>query len=153
MDNLLSKLRNFNTIGFIALMVGLKLVNAIFFGILAKQLTGKDIEDGAFHFSSKWEEFFVACVVAPLLETVLFQQLLFKLLHRFKLKHIWIVVIGGLMFGFAHSYNVMYVIDAFFGGMILMSCYILRIRKHPFLITCIVHALFNFIALMLNSIG
>jgi membrane protease YdiL (CAAX protease family) len=153
MDNLLSKLRNFNTIGFIVLMVSLKLVNALFFGILAKQLTGKDIEDGAFHFSSKWEEFFVACVVAPLLETALFQQLLYKLLHRFNVKHIWIVVIGGLMFGLAHSYNILYMIDAFFGGMILMACYILRVEKQPFLTTCIVHALFNFIALMVNSTG
>jgi membrane protease YdiL (CAAX protease family) len=144
MDNLLSKLRNFNTIGFTALMVSLKLVNVLFFGILAKQLTGKDIEDG---------EFFVACVVAPLLETALFQQLLYKLLHRFNVKHIWIVVIGGLMFGLAHSYNILYMIDAFFGGMILMACYILRIEKQPFLTTCIVHALFNFIALMVNSIG
>ena len=153
MDKLLTRLRNLNTVGFITIMVGLKLINAVFFGILTKQLTGKDIEDSVFHFSSKWEEFFVACVAAPLLETLLFQQLLFKLLQRFKMKFIWMVVIGGLLFGFAHSYHLMYMIDTFFGGMILMSCYILRIGKHPFLITCIVHALFNFIALMLNSTG
>lgn len=153
MDKLLTRLRNLNTVSFVAIMVGLKLINALFFGILTKQLTGKDIEDGVFHFSSKWEEFFVACVAAPLLETLLFQQLLFKLLHRFKLKHVWIVLISGLMFGFAHSYHLMYVIDAFFGGMILMSCYLLRIGKRPFLVTCIVHALFNLIAIILNSTG
>jgi membrane protease YdiL (CAAX protease family) len=134
-------------------MVGLKLINAVFFGILTKQLTGKDIEDSVFHFSSKWEEFFVACVVAPLLETLLFQHFLFKLLQRFKVKYIWMVLISGLVFGFAHSYHLMYVIDAFFGGVILMSCYLLRIGKHPFLTTCIVHAVFNLMAILLNSIG
>lgn len=66
MDKLLTRLRNLNTVGFITIMVGLKLINAVFFGILTKQLTGKDIEDSVFHFSSKWEEFFVACVAAPL---------------------------------------------------------------------------------------
>jgi membrane protease YdiL (CAAX protease family) len=151
MDKLLTRLRNLNTVGFIAIMVGLKLISGLFFGVLTKLLTGKDIEDGVFHFSSKWEEFFLACVAAPLLETLLFQQLLFKLLQKFKVKYTWVVVIGGLIFGFAHNYHLMYVINAFFGGMILMSCYLLRIGKHPFLVTCIVHAVFNLIASLLNS--
>lgn len=152
MGALLSKLRNLHTTLFIFIMVGIKLINAIFFGFLSLQVRGKAIDQGIFNFKSWWDAFFVACVIAPLLETALFQHFLFKQLKKFSLNHVWMVVISGLLFGIAHSYHTLYVINAFFGGMILMSCYILRIGKQPFLVTSAIHAVYNLMVLLLNAL-
>lgn len=84
-------------------------------------------------------------LLAPLLETYIFQYGIIKWLLSTKLKKVFIVLISALFFGLSHYYDVLYVLNTFFVGIVLALCFMLGADKKisPFWITAIVHATHN----------
>lgn len=97
--------------------------------------------------------FLIACIGAPLVETLVFQKLIYALLIKikyFKSHPIWIIVIGALLFGFAHCHDRMICSVMLGGGAILMYVYVIRKGKNPYWTVALTHFLYNLFIFMLN---
>jgi len=84
-------------------------------------------------------------LIAPVLETIIFQTLFFLAFIRFRI-NIWVIVLSsGIIFGLIHNYSVFYIIDATLIGFTFMYLYILRaeINNKPFISTVAAHLTMN----------
>jgi len=104
------------------------------------------------------KKIFYGVLFAPLIETFFFQYLPIELLRLIiKKKELFIVIISGALFGFAHYFNnhdYLFSIAAFLVGLIFASIYLFaKNRKDisfPFLLVFCVHAVINLISLSIN---
>ena len=92
--------------------------------------------------------FSIAIIVAPLIETLLFQSLPYFLLKDIPLlerKKIILILISALFFGITHFYSLFYVMYAFLLGIILMYGYVIRFKNDnkTFFLICVSHAFLN----------
>ena len=102
------------------------------------------------------EIFTITVIIAPLVETFIFQYLIIEFLLRFKkIKVNIIIFVSALAFGLVHDYNFIYVLVMCITGFIYASYYLyLKIKevKFPFLYICSLHALSNFLVFILNDV-
>lgn len=79
------------------------------------------------------ERFWIPVVVAPLLETFIFQYALLEfflyLFGKLKYTHLISVVLSGILFGLIHSFNTFYVFATFIAGIIFAYEYIYFYKK------------------------
>jgi hypothetical protein len=96
-------------------------------------------------FESVEAEFWTAVIVGPLIETFLFQYLIFLILDNFKIGKKWIVLTSALLFALLHNYSFLRIFYAFGGGILYSYAYWLcQIRKeYPFIIIFLIHAFYN----------
>lgn len=99
------------------------------------------------------EELPLAVIIAPIIETLIFQHLVFWVFRKWihvKNKYFWAIIISSVLFGLMHKYNVVYVIFAFLQGIILGYCYYFYWRKPKtaFWSTALIHAAHNGIAVL-----
>ena len=95
------------------------------------------------------------CVVAPLLETYIFQWLIYNMFEsQFRKKLFLCCLLGGCIFGIVHLTSLMYIVVASFTGFLFLLWYALFARKYnnftAFCTIAIVHALSNSFPLFLN---
>ncbi len=101
-------------------------------------------------FFSLTQEIFLTVIVAPLLETFIFQFLFYyiiKIFYKF-LGHYFnfiYIIISATLFGLSHKYSIYYQIGTFFFGLIFSYSFIFFKTKFnsPFISVCIVHSLYN----------
>ncbi|MCL2727442.1 MAG: CPBP family intramembrane metalloprotease [Bacteroidales bacterium] len=88
-----------------------------------------------------------ALILVPIIETLVFQTLVFSILRRFKIKKWVIALIAGIAFGAFHNYSLFYMIGTAPIGFIFMYMYILRaeIDNKPLISTIIAHASINLV--------
>ena len=89
-------------------------------------------------------------IIAPILETIIFQTLFFVILTKFKINKWIIVLVSGVTFGAIHYYSIFYMINTTLVGVVFIYFYILRAEsnKRPFVSTMIAHATINLITLI-----
>ncbi len=99
------------------------------------------------------EMFITACVLAPLLETLLCQQFIIYLTEKFTTNKYLQVLFSAFIFGLSHWSSIMYIVFAFFQGIVLATGFLLLKNtkgvKIAFVITAIVHSIANFAATLL----
>lgn len=115
-----------------------------FKGILAKN---------QIQWESATEEFIVAVLLAPFLETLVLQVGIFKIFNFLvsgltlekKIFEYLFIFISSLIFASQHSYNWFYVLSAFIGGVTLNYSYIYFMKKefYPYLSVVCIHLLYN----------
>lgn len=90
-------------------------------------------------------------IFAPIVETALFQTLIFKLTKWLHFNNITIVLISAICFGLIHDYSLLYIISTFFIGSILMYTYILRseYNNKPYWSMTLAHSTVNAFALLM----
>ena len=102
------------------------------------------------------EIFTLTVIIGPLIETFIFQYLIIEFLIIFKkIKVNIIILVSSLAFGCSHYYNFIYVLVMCVGGFIFASYYLyLKIKeiRFPFLYIFSLHALWNFMAFILNDV-
>jgi len=95
-------------------------------------------------------------MLAPLLETALFQALPIELLSR-KTSFRWQtnVLVSSVLFGAAHRYSWGYVLATFLVGVVFAYGYAVRRRERgrPFLLVFLAHALRNSMSLAVIALG
>ena len=97
-------------------------------------------------------------IIIPILETLLFQHLVFIILKKFILDEksfaITYLTISSLLFALSHYYSLFYIILTFFLGIILTySYYISHYRKESaFWTTAIIHGSYNTLLIIVSSI-
>lgn len=95
---------------------------------------------------------FIAGVVAPIVETLALQTLPLWLLHgKFKLPVAFAVAVSSLLFAVNHTYSIGYALVALAGGVVLAAACASQLPRwrRATLLTCIVHALQNGVAIVL----
>ncbi len=96
---------------------------------------------------SKVETIIIVIILAPLLETLIFQHIIYLFLKKLKVKNdILCIFIMSLLFSLMHWYNWLYVVMIFFSGLILNNLYVYYYKnnsKYFFILTFLFHSLFN----------
>lgn len=113
------------------------------------------LNDTFFHFTnpkfdrlSQRETFFLAVIIAPIVETLIFQVLVYKSLLYFGIKNNYIcIVIMSIIFSQMHWYYWLYVVMTFVSGLIINSFYVklmkLRNTALAFILTMALHLCYN----------
>lgn len=95
----------------------------------------------------------IGILIAPLLETYLFQKLPFLIMSRLKVKSMLVrITLPSLAFAINHSFSIFYVGFAFVTGIILNYMYIAckeNNKGYAFIAVALIHSIYNTIALAL----
>jgi hypothetical protein len=104
------------------------------------------VDDNSLTFESMQEAFFITVIIVPVIETFLFQYLIFTILDYYKIDKKYIILISGIIFGFTHYYSPFYIFYTIIVGFLYAYIYLLcQLRKeYPFLIVLMIHGLYNF---------
>ncbi len=89
---------------------------------------------------------FLGCVIAPPIETALFQFLpVFLLRRRLGLRWPLVLIASATLFAAAHTYSLHYIVFGFLVGLVFAYGFSVKDRPDdsPFLLVCIVHGLRN----------
>ncbi len=96
-------------------------------------------------------------LLAPVLETLLYQLLVYKIFNRFtnlkvKKNQYLLLFISALLFSLSHYYSILYIIRTFFLGLVLMYAYFLKAEntKQAFWLVTIIHALTNMLPFIIQ---
>lgn len=111
------------------------------------------LENRVFDQLSKNEFLFLAVVFAPIIETLIFQLFLFRLLNKIGIKStLIIVIIMSIAFSQAHWYHWLYVIGAFINALFLNYFYVYVYQKRneliAVLLTIAMHSSYNLYGLL-----
>lgn len=91
--------------------------------------------------------FVAPVVIAPILETLFFQTLFFRIGKKASLSNRYVIIISSFIFALAHKLNLIDIVFFFLRGIVLNGHYlILKNRQEKaFWQTCLLHATYNFI--------
>lgn len=121
----------------------INLLNSYTFNVLA-QFLGSDLGKGFNENYTINEKLVLFVIVAPLLETFLFQYAVIEICKRRKIALRYCCLLSALIFAANHLYNVFYFFFAFVGGVLLAMLYVKgRSVKNSFLLTLIAHTIYN----------
>jgi membrane protease YdiL (CAAX protease family) len=114
------------------------------------------LPDNLVDLSYSWFGMTLIVIIGPAFETVFFQMLPISVTREFILKEssafIISILVSALLFALAHGiYSKYYIFYAFGGGFVLAVSYNLSYyrREYPFFSVFIIHALWNFLVLIL----
>ena len=114
------------------------------------------IEFNGFSNSNKFLEIFIAIIVAPIIETVIFYWIPYNFIEHsgsFKYKKIIFICASSLFFALSHLYNINYFIETLYTGFLMADYYYFhRKNKRVFLNLVIIHSLYNLLVFVLNFI-
>jgi hypothetical protein len=112
-----------------------------------------DIKKTSFYGNEKTAFFlFSIIIIAPIVETLVFQVLIkylldFTSLRSIQNKIIYYSIISGVLFGLTHNYSIVHIIKATIMGVIFMLFYLKTLNKKKLMITIIyistTHAFWN----------
>ncbi len=106
-------------------------------------------------FDTKLEEFFIAVVFAPLIETLIFQySIISYILGKWTNAYLFSCIFSAVLFGISHFYSPEYILKTFFSGLLFGSLYLVVHNKNnnAFIIVAIAHSIYNFIGFCLRLI-
>lgn len=101
------------------------------------------------------EKFFLKVVLAPILETLIFQALIIELLLYYQVRALYSIPIAAAIFAAAHYYNPVYAIVTSFAGLLYAYYYYILQKRNKgmaILWVTLLHAAWNFIAFLNNDV-
>lgn len=101
--------------------------------------------------------FIATVLIAPVLETLIFQYGIIELSLRLKNKNkiLYAILASAILFSLSHYYNIFYILSSFILGLAFATFYIIaKIRKdiNPFYLLFSIHCLINFVAFIFNDV-
>lgn len=106
-------------------------------------------------FDSKLEEFFIAVIFAPILETLIFQySIISYILDKRPNAYLFTCIFSATLFALSHFYSPEYILKTFFSGLLFGTLYLVVQNKnnYAFFIVAIAHSIYNFIGFCLRQI-
>lgn len=100
------------------------------------------------------EQFVLAVIIGPIIETLIFHfvliELLLYLLKKTIYRNYFVIVISAFLFSMVHYYSFSYLILSFFVGIIFSSAYIVAVKRGmlPFAIVFLIHSFSNFLSFL-----
>ncbi|MBP8067606.1 MAG: CPBP family intramembrane metalloprotease [Pedobacter sp.] len=132
-----------NKVKLIALFILLNTLNSFSFSMLAYFVTGVGLRNHSISTMGAQDELLIAVVLAPILETVIFQYALIESIRQ-KIKPLYACFVSATAFALVHCYSVFYFLFAFISGLIFAYLYYLEksVLKSFLLVLC-THFLYN----------
>lgn len=144
------RMERLNDVAYISVFVAIKLLVAYLFSLVALEFLGRSIMSDTPEWGTRTQSFITIVLLGPLAETYFCQHLFFKYLPRY-LSGGGIILLSAIVFGLLHSYNSVYVLYAFFSGLLLSLSYYYRLNSHPFVIVYLIHSIYNLLTFLLNN--
>lgn len=124
------------------------IINGCFFSCINEHFFGYDGVNANFDFSDVVEKFTTIVIFAPIIETILSQYLLYKLLRLTKIKSFYFYLIAmSVVFSLFHTYNWLYMLMTFVSALILNNFYLKTTNRYgnaeAALFTIFIHAAYN----------
>lgn len=127
----------------IALFILLNTLNSFSFSMLAYFVTGVGLRNHSISTMGAQDELLIAVVLAPILETVIFQYALIESIRQ-KIKPLYACFVSATAFALVHCYSVFYFLFAFISGLIFAYLYYLeKSVLKSFLLVLSTHFLYN----------
>jgi len=120
-----------------------------------------DIDDmggaDAIRESSPIMEFVLVVIIAPFLETLLFQTSIFYVFNKFsffKSRSLIVIILSALAFGMAHNYSLLYIMFGFLMGLVLAYAYHIYLEKleSSYKVVTLIHSIRNLLAFVLGCV-
>lgn len=147
-NNFITRLSRQKTAMLIFYTVGMDvIVTLIFSTILFPSHTA-----GPVH-TSKIEGFFIAVLIGPFIETLLFQHLIIKfILNKRTTATLVSCTVSAILFAISHYYSWAYILKTFISGLIFASLFLIisHKRQNPVLIVFLAHAIYNCIGFIVD---
>ncbi len=105
-------------------------------------------------FQNFYEEFILVVIIAPIIETYLFQHLLIKIIELKLNKRNLILPICSIVFGLLHLYNLVYFFKACISGFLYSFLYLsIREKKsNPIYYVFLCHSVYNLTGFLANHL-
>ena len=106
------------------------------------------LENAIFEELSEKEMLLLAVVLAPIIETLIFQLFLYRIINKTRINNTLIIIIlMSFVFSQAHWYHWLYVVAAFINGIFLNYFYLYTYKKKnelvAVLLTIVLHSSYN----------
>ncbi len=106
------------------------------------------LENAIFEELSEKEMLLLAVVLAPIIETLIFQLFLYRIINKTRINNTLIIIIlMSFVFSQAHWYHWLYVVASFINGLFLNYFYIYTYKKKneliAVLLTIVLHSSYN----------
>lgn len=158
-DNLLFSFRRISTPLLIVIAFTFNMLLSLTFAFVSHK-AGYPINANFLAFDSLWEEIIIVIILAPIIETVVYQYFLVDVTLYltsviFKKQSIILaILIPAICFALSHKYNYLYVANTLIAGLSLNLFYVLvKLRKqNAFICTVIVHSVYNLAVFTLKHI-
>jgi membrane protease YdiL (CAAX protease family) len=134
----------------ILLAVIINFLNTFFFSFISNVFFNMKLSKGFRSFDSLMDEIIIAILVAPLVETIIFQ---YGIIETFKSRYKPLIccIISAFLFALIHMYNYFYFLFAFFSGLVLAYVYYIgNINRKGILFVFLVHFIYNSIGVILK---
>ena len=106
-------------------------------------------------FETKLEEFFLVVIIAPFIETLIFQYTIISFfLNKWPRAVLFTIVFSAIIFGLSHFYSQVYILKTFISGLLFGTLYIVVNAKNssPIIAVTLAHSIYNFIGFCLRQI-
>ncbi|MGM9475030.1 lysostaphin resistance A-like protein [Pedobacter sp. GSP4] len=144
-------LKRLNGIVLIALAVLVNLCLSLIFSSISYFFTGKNIAHGVNEGMPISGTFFLAVILAPILETIIFQYAIIETAKN-KMPKVYACFLSALFFGITHLYNFYYFLFAFIAGLLFAYIYTIGntvMKSIGYVFT--VHVIYNLIIFCIKS--
>ncbi len=111
--------------------------------------------------NSSIEEIFIVAILAPFIETLFLQTVPYQLVSyasnqlslKVKTHHFIYIFLSSVLFAAMHTYNWLYCLGAFIGGLTLNYSYVYfkKQKFYPYLSVVSIHLLYNLAVLVLKT--
>lgn len=152
-DQDLAKHHIFKHIKFIFCIVVVNIIIGLLFVIISYFYFKNTLSKNTIKWNSVTEEFLISVIAAPFLETLLLQVAtynIFRYAIKFTnfnetLQNYLFIFLSSMLFASMHTYNWLYVVNTFIGGLSLNYSYIYfkKEKFHPYIAVVSIHLLYN----------
>ena len=127
----------------IALFIIVSILNSLLFSLLSYLITGNGLRNDAMDNMDTKDQFFIAVLVAPIIETLIFQYALIESIRQ-KIKPSYACLLSAFAFALVHFYSVYYFLFALIGGLTFAYMYYLEKSViKSILVVLTAHILYN----------
>ena len=144
------QMERLNDVVYISLFVVVKLLVAYLFSLVAFEFLGRSIMSDTPGWGTMTEGFITIVLLGPLIETYFCQYLFFKYLLKYLNAGV-VILLSATGFALLHTYNSVYIVYAFFSGLLLSLSYYYRLNSNPFVFAFLMHSIYNLLTFLWNN--
>lgn len=136
-----------NVYVFIIIALAVQLLIVRLFGFLAEIIKMPNTFKGPdFSSLSNTEIFFIAVLVIPFTETLLFQYFPIKIIKKLTKNILLSISVSAIFFGISHAYNPLYIVTMIFSGVLFAYSFVIAQNRNwnAFWVVFAIHSLYNF---------
>jgi membrane protease YdiL (CAAX protease family) len=149
-DEIIRRMQNLSQSYYVCIFIAIRILIGMVFMPLLSGLD-KPISNPVNENSDVVFDALLIIVISPLCETFFVQHLPFVFLFD-KVRSGYIITFSALMFSMLHIYSAVYMISAFFAGLVYAFAYWIKKDFRPFVNVCLIHAGYNGFSFFWNNI-